>query len=181
MCGAMAALVVVRDVADAELEGLDVGVNGSGTGVSADAPPTGVGPLDRRVIAVGGIVFVVLMALSTRYGFQRDEVYFLDCARHLQASYVDQPVLAPLLARVSLELFGVSLPGLRLWPALAAWATVVVGGLTARRVRRWPSGAAAGRDRHRHHAGPVGQRARGQHDRVRRAGVGRAGADRRPD
>ena len=132
MCGAMAALVVVRDVADAELEGLDVGVNGSGTGVSADAPPTGVGPLDRRMIAVGGIVFVVLMALSTRYGFQRDEVYFLDCARHLQASYVDQPVLAPLLARVSLELFGVSLPGLRLWPALAAWATVVVGGLTAR-------------------------------------------------
>src|SRR6266545_1242058 len=66
MCGAMAALVVVRDVADAELEGLDVGVNGSGTGVSADAPPTGVGPLDRRVIAVGGIVFVVLMALTSR-------------------------------------------------------------------------------------------------------------------
>jgi hypothetical protein len=29
------------------------------------------------------------MVLSTRYGFQRDEVYFLDCARHLQASYVD--------------------------------------------------------------------------------------------
>jgi 4-amino-4-deoxy-L-arabinose transferase-like glycosyltransferase len=77
-------------------------------------------------------VFAVLMALSTRYGFQRDEVYFLDCARHLQASYVDQPVLAPLLARVSLALFGVSLPGLRLWPALAAGATVVVSGLTAR-------------------------------------------------
>jgi hypothetical protein len=57
---------------------------------------------------------------------------FLDCARHLQASYVDQPVLAPLLAWVSLKLFGVSLPGLRVWPSLAAWATVVVGGLTAR-------------------------------------------------
>jgi len=99
---------------------------------SVDPPLTGVEPFDRRVIAVGGIVFAVLMALSTRYGFQRDEVYFLDCARHLAASYVDQPVLAPLLARVSLDLFGVSLPGLRLWPALAAWATVVVGGLTAR-------------------------------------------------
>src|SRR5208282_2592773 len=32
----------------------------------------------------------------------------------------------------SLKLFGVSLPGLRVWPALAAWATVVVSGLTAR-------------------------------------------------
>jgi hypothetical protein len=90
------------------------------------------GPFDRRVIAVGGIVFAVLMALSDRYGFDRDELYFLDCARHLQASYVDQPVLAPLLAWVSLKLFGVSLPGLRVWPALAAWATVVVAGLTAR-------------------------------------------------
>jgi 4-amino-4-deoxy-L-arabinose transferase-like glycosyltransferase len=110
----------------------DVGVHGSGMGARADAPPAGIAPFDRWVIAVGGVVFVVLMALSTRYGFQRDELYFLDCARHLQASYVDQPILAPLLARVSLDLFGVSLPGLRLWPALAAWATVVVAGLTAR-------------------------------------------------
>jgi hypothetical protein len=89
-------------------------------------------PFDRRVIAVGAAVLVVLMALSTRYGFQRDELYFLDCARHLQLSYVDQPGLAPLLARVSLDLFGVSTVGLRIWPALAAFATVVVGGLTAR-------------------------------------------------
>jgi len=91
-----------------------------------------IGPFDRRVIAAGGIVFAVLMAVSGRYGFDRDELYFLDCARHLQPSYVDQPVLAPLLAWVSLHLFGVSLPGLRVWPSLAAWATVVVAGLTAR-------------------------------------------------
>jgi 4-amino-4-deoxy-L-arabinose transferase-like glycosyltransferase len=89
-------------------------------------------PFDRRVIWAGGIVFAVLVALSARYGFDRDELYFLDGARHLQASYVDQPVLAPLLAWVSLKLFGVSLPGLRVWPALVAWATVVVGGLIAR-------------------------------------------------
>jgi Dolichyl-phosphate-mannose-protein mannosyltransferase len=104
----------------------------SGTGAVAAAPLPGVAPFDRRVIAVGVVVFAVLMALSARYGFHRDELYFLDCARHLQASYVDQPVLTPLLAWVSLKLFGVSLPGLRVWPALAAWATVVVAGLTAR-------------------------------------------------
>jgi Dolichyl-phosphate-mannose-protein mannosyltransferase len=84
------------------------------------------------VIWVGGVVFAVLMALSARYGFHRDELYMLECARHLQASYVDQPVLAPLMAWVSLKLFGVSVIGLRLWPALAAWGTVVAGGLTAR-------------------------------------------------
>ncbi|WP_326656314.1 ArnT family glycosyltransferase [Streptomyces sp. NBC_00385] len=91
-----------------------------------------IAPVDRRVLAVAGLVFAVLMALSTRYGFHIDELYFLDSARHLQASYVDQPLLAPLLARVSLSLFGVSEAGLRLWPALAAAGTVVVGGLTAR-------------------------------------------------
>ncbi len=93
---------------------------------------TAIAPFDRRVIAVGAVVFAVLLAVSTRYGFHRDELYFMECARHLQASYVDQPVLTPLLAWVSLKLFGVSLLGLRMWPALAAWATVVVAGLTAR-------------------------------------------------
>jgi hypothetical protein len=93
---------------------------------------TTIAPFDRRVIAVGAVVFAVLLALSTRYGFHRDELYFMECARHLQASYVDQPVLTPLIAWVSLKLFGVSLLGLRLWPALAAWATVIIAGLTAR-------------------------------------------------
>ncbi|MBO0914854.1 ArnT family glycosyltransferase [Streptomyces laculatispora] len=105
-----------------------VGTGDAGTGVDGG----GIAPLDRRVFAVAGVVFALLMALSTRYGFHRDELYFLDSARHLQASYVDQPALAPLLARLSLSLFGVSEAGLRLWPALAAAGTVVVGGLTAR-------------------------------------------------
>ena len=99
---------------------------------SSAAPVLSIDPFDRRVIGIGGIVFAVLMALSARYGFHGDELYFMAGARHLQASYVDQPVLASLLAWVSLKLFGVSLAGLRVWPALAAWATVVVGGLTAR-------------------------------------------------
>jgi hypothetical protein len=127
----------------------------------------GIGPFDRRVIAAGGIVFAVLMAVSQRYGFDRDELYFLDCARHLQASYVDQPVLAPLLAWVSLKLFGVSLPGLRVWPALAAWATVVVAGLTAREFggRRRAQLLAA--------VGPGARRPAGHHHRGRRTGARR--------
>jgi Dolichyl-phosphate-mannose-protein mannosyltransferase len=103
-----------------------------GTDLGAAAAAPGASPFDRRVIGVGGVVLVVLMTLSRRYGFAHDELYFLACAQHLQASYVDQPVLTPLLAWVSLKLFGLPLPGLRVWPALAAWATVVVAGLTAR-------------------------------------------------
>jgi len=95
-------------------------------------------PMDRRVLVVAGAAFAVLMALSGLYGFHRDELYFLDAARHLQGGYVDQPILTPLLARVSLSLFGVSLPGLRLWPALAVAGTVVVGGLLARELGGGP-------------------------------------------
>ncbi len=106
----------------------------------AAAPAGGGGPadppalplLDLRPAALGAALFGLLMVLSPFYGFHRDELYFLDCARHLQGGYVDQPVLTPLLARVSLDLFGVSVVGMRLWPALAAGGTVIVAGLTAR-------------------------------------------------
>ena len=107
------------------------GTRDTGGGQPAAAPGP-LAPVSRWVIVTGGALFAVLMVLSPRYGFHRDELYFLDAGRHLQASYVDQPVVAPLLARLTLDLFGVSLPGLRLWPALGAWATVVIGGLTAR-------------------------------------------------
>ena len=99
---------------------------------AAGSPDARPAPLDRRSVVVGAGLFVVLMALSGRYGFHRDEMYYLDAGRHLQPGYVAQPVLAPLLSRLSLDLFGLWLPGVRLWAALAAWATVVVAALLAR-------------------------------------------------
>ena len=101
--------------------------------------------------------------------------------QHLEASYVDQPVLTPLLAWVSLKLFGVSLFGLRVWPALAAWATVVIAGLTARelggtRRAQLLAAVAAGAI-----PGPAGHRSPGRADGLRRAGWGSPGAHRRQD
>jgi 4-amino-4-deoxy-L-arabinose transferase-like glycosyltransferase len=86
----------------------------------------------RPVAGTAAGLFVLDLILSGRYGFHRDELYFLDAGRHLQGGYVDQPALVPLLARVSLSLFGVWLPGLRLWSAVAVAATVIIAGLLAR-------------------------------------------------
>ena len=107
-------------------------VPAAGAAPQAPAPAVSLAPFTWWALVPGAVVFAVLMALSGRYGFHGDELYMLDCARHLAASYVDQPVFAPLMAWVTLHLFGVSLPGLRLWAALAAAGTVTIGGLTAR-------------------------------------------------
>jgi 4-amino-4-deoxy-L-arabinose transferase-like glycosyltransferase len=74
----------------------------------------------------------LLLAVSGRYGYHRDELYFLVASRHLAWGYVDQPPLTPALAGLARLLFGDWLPGLRLLPALAVGALVVVTGLIAR-------------------------------------------------
>jgi hypothetical protein len=66
------------------------------------------------------------MAVSARYGYVRDELYFLSAGKHLAFGYVDQPPLTPLIARISAAATGNSLVGLRLLPALGLAALVVV-------------------------------------------------------
>ena len=83
---------------------------------------------DRWVIS--GIALAVLavhLASNGLYGFQRDEMYYLDSARHLAWGFVDYPPLTPAIARLSLLLFGpTSVWGLRLWPSLAGAVLVVL-------------------------------------------------------
>jgi hypothetical protein len=52
-----------------------------------------IAPVDRRILVVAAAVFALLMAFSARYGFQGDELYFLDCARHLSLSWT--PIVNP--------------------------------------------------------------------------------------
>jgi Dolichyl-phosphate-mannose-protein mannosyltransferase len=76
---------------------------------------------------------VVLQAVTNgRYGYFRDELYFLACGDHLAWGYVDFAPLVALLARVSRAVMGDSLHAIRLLPALALGAEIVLTGLIAR-------------------------------------------------
>jgi hypothetical protein len=74
----------------------------------------------------------VELAFSARYGFHRDELYFIVAGRRAALGYVDQPPLAPLLTRVATALFGLSPTAIRVFPALAGGGVVIVAGLIAR-------------------------------------------------
>jgi hypothetical protein len=66
------------------------------------------------------------LAVSGRYGFMQDELYFIEAGRHLAFGYVDQPPLAPLLTRAATGVLGVSPTAVRIIPALAGGAVVVI-------------------------------------------------------
>jgi hypothetical protein len=84
------------------------------------------------VHAVAGAVFALHMTVAERYGVFRDEMYYAACGRHLAFGYVDHPPLVALLARAALALFGESVRGLRVVPALCAAVTIVLAGAIAR-------------------------------------------------
>jgi hypothetical protein len=65
------------------------------------------------------------------YGYFRDELYYLDMARHLDWGYVDAAPLIAVYSRVAM-LMGGSLAALRILPALAGSALVALTMLIAR-------------------------------------------------
>jgi hypothetical protein len=81
--------------------------------------------IPRLAWVIAAVFVAVELAVSDRYGFQQDELYFLVASHHLAFGYVDQPPLAVLLARTT-DIFGTNPTAIRILPALAGGAIVVI-------------------------------------------------------
>jgi hypothetical protein len=121
-----------------------------------DAHPGSAAATTGSRVLAGGLALIALAAAaklavhllptgSFGYGFFVDELYFLDCARHLAWGYVDMPPLFPALLAALRATLGDSLLAVRLLPALAGATLVVMTGLMARDLggRRYAQGLAA--------------------------------------
>jgi hypothetical protein len=114
-----------------------LGTNTPAPGIdSAYNETNSTGPLPR--LAIGVLVALcaakLLLHLFTsvrHYGYFRDELYYLDMARHLDWGYVDAAPLIAVYAKVAL-LLGGSLAALRILPALAGTALIALTILIAR-------------------------------------------------
>jgi 4-amino-4-deoxy-L-arabinose transferase-like glycosyltransferase len=105
-------------------------------------------PIDRpALIVLVAVKLIVHLLTLGGYGFFRDELYYLDCGRHLGWGYVDCAPLVAVYAKIGL-LLGGSLPAIRILPMLAGAATLALTILLTRqlgggRVAQWLTGLCA--------------------------------------
>jgi Dolichyl-phosphate-mannose-protein mannosyltransferase len=91
-------------------------------------------PLSRWVVGLALVELAVLLVTASRYGYHRDELYFVVSGRHPAWGYPDQPALVPLVAAGMNALARGDLFVLRLPSALASVAVTLVAGLLSREI-----------------------------------------------
>jgi 4-amino-4-deoxy-L-arabinose transferase-like glycosyltransferase len=84
------------------------------------------------VILLSVLKFAVHLLAAGNYGLFIDELYFLATSEHLAWGYVDMPPGAALLAWLARRLFGETVFGLHLLPALLGAALILLTGLLVR-------------------------------------------------
>src|SRR6476646_3077967 len=107
---------------------------------ATNSPPRRTHFNESALIAFfSAVALLIHLLTNARYGYFRDELYYIACSRHLAFGYVDQPPFSILLLRLSQLFLGDSLFAIRLLPALAGAAIVALTGMIAREMggRAW--------------------------------------------
>ena len=86
----------------------------------------------RGIALVAVTTVIILLAFAHRYGYHRDELYFIAIGQQPAWGYVDQPPMVPLLAAAMDRLGDGSLTLLRLPSALALGCVVILAAQIAR-------------------------------------------------
>jgi len=76
--------------------------------------------------------FLLHLYFNNRYDYFRDEFDYMACGQHLAWGFVDHPPLIPFLVKISRLVLGDSLRGIRIVPALATSAALLLTALIAR-------------------------------------------------
>jgi hypothetical protein len=100
-------------------------------GGSADDLP----PINPWTILIALATSALLALVSNRYGYHRDELYFLEAGKHLAWGYPDLPPLVPTAARTLSALAPGSLVVLRLPSTLSGGVVVFVTALMVRELK----------------------------------------------
>jgi 4-amino-4-deoxy-L-arabinose transferase-like glycosyltransferase len=87
----------------------------------------------RWIVGLIALLHTALhLAVIGRYGWFRDEFYYIACGEHLDFGYVDHPPFIALIARLTRALFGDSILAARLPSVLAGAAVILLAGRLAR-------------------------------------------------
>ena len=80
------------------------------------------------VITILLVAFKISLHLFTNanYELHRDELLYFNMAGHLSPGYATVPPMTAIIAFIAKLLFGYSVPGLRLFPALTGGLTVFI-------------------------------------------------------
>jgi hypothetical protein len=84
------------------------------------------------VLFLGIANLLLHLYFNSEYGYFRDEFDYMACGDHLAWGYVDHPPLIPFLMKISRLLLGDSLRSIRIIPALATSAAVILTAMIAR-------------------------------------------------
>lgn len=78
------------------------------------------------VVAAAVLLLHLFNNAFTTYGYFRDELYYIICTEHLSLGYVDHPPFAVYILHLIRSLFGDSIFSIRLFPAAAHAAVVIL-------------------------------------------------------